>query len=367
MSYKNIYVAATSQHVGKTTSTLGLVHAFLNKSIDVGYCKPVGQKFVWHQNLQIDKDVVLFSDLMGFEMDPAVHSPVILGPNATSEFLENPAQFQHRERLLDASHELQRRHTLRIYEGTGHPGVGSAVNLSNADVAKIIDAQVIMIAEGGIGSTVDMLDMCMALFRERDVPIMGVILNKVLPEKTEKVRYHVGKWLEQRGIPLLGCLPYDRTMSLPIMRTIAESVDGTFEFFPERDNNQIRNIIAGSLMSNDELSGKLADSLLVVGAARLDIAIAQVKDISKALGLEKSPFSGILATGEGDFKRSTVQYIRKHKIPVVRTVLETYGAVLKISRIEVKINQQTPWKVARAIEMIESNVDLDYILRHVQY
>jgi hypothetical protein len=36
--------------------------------------------------------------------------------------------------------------------------------------------------------------------------------------------------------------------------------------------------------------------------------------------------------------------------------------VLKISRIEVKINQQTPWKVERAIELIGQNVDLQQIL-----
>ena len=32
-----------------------------------------------------------------------------------------------------------------VYEGTGHPGVGSIVNLSNARVAKILEAGVIMV------------------------------------------------------------------------------------------------------------------------------------------------------------------------------------------------------------------------------
>jgi BioD-like phosphotransacetylase family protein len=55
MSYKSLYVAATSQHVGKTTSTLGLVSAFRNKGINVGYSKPVGQKYVLQNGLQVDK------------------------------------------------------------------------------------------------------------------------------------------------------------------------------------------------------------------------------------------------------------------------------------------------------------------------
>ncbi|MEN9612441.1 MAG: hypothetical protein RLZZ628_3255, partial [Bacteroidota bacterium] len=142
----------------------------------------------------------------------------------------------------------------------------------------------------------------------------------------------------------------------------ADSVNGTFEYNSEFQNNTVSDIIAGSLISADELKGKPSGSLLVVGAARLDIAIADTVRISKSFGLEKSPFSGIISTGHGSYSRQTIEYIQKNQIPVIRTMLETYGAVLKISRIEVKINQQTPWKVMRAIEMIEKNVNLDYIL-----
>ncbi|NBC24766.1 MAG: AAA family ATPase [Bacteroidetes bacterium] len=36
---ERIYVAATSQHVGKTTTTLGLVNTLRKQNINVGYCK----------------------------------------------------------------------------------------------------------------------------------------------------------------------------------------------------------------------------------------------------------------------------------------------------------------------------------------
>ena len=46
MKYKSIYVAASSQHVGKTTTTLGLVSAFQKQGLKVGYSKPVGQNHI---------------------------------------------------------------------------------------------------------------------------------------------------------------------------------------------------------------------------------------------------------------------------------------------------------------------------------
>ena len=50
-----------------------------------------------------------------------------------------------------------------VYEGTGHPGVGSVVDLSNAEVAKQLESEVILVLEGGIGNTLDRLSLCKAV------------------------------------------------------------------------------------------------------------------------------------------------------------------------------------------------------------
>jgi dethiobiotin synthetase len=362
MPYKSIYVAATSQHVGKTTSTLGLVSAFRNKGIDVGYCKPVGQRYVQHNGLNVDKDVVLFADLLGFKVDPSVHSPVILGSGATSEYLEHPEKYQYEKDILFAAHELDKRHELVIFEGTGHPGVGSVVEMSNGDVAKLTNSGLIMVAEGGIGNTIDSLSMCLEKFYRLEVPVIGVILNKVIDDKRAKVEYFVSKWLDKHHIPLLGTMPFDKSMGFPLLQSIKESVKGQIEYNADRLFQTVEGIVAGSLISNEELRGKESNMLLVVGATRLDLAIDDTKLLMEANGWTNSPFSGIISTGYGEYSASTIEFVEKFKIPLIRTMLETYPAVLKISRIEVKINLQTPWKVQRAVEMIENNINLDYIL-----
>ncbi len=367
MSYKSIYVAATSQHVGKTTSTLGLVSAFRHKGINVGYCKPVGQQYVLHNGLQVDKDVVLFADLLDFKPDPSIHSPVILGAGATTEYLDHPEHYHYADNILQASHILRSQHELVIFEGTGHPGVGAVVEMSNGDVANLTDSGVIMVAEGGIGSTIDQLSMCMEKFFARDVPILGVILNKVIEEKREKVQYYVSKWLDKMDIPLLGTMPFDKMMGFPLLQTIMENVNGNAIYNGDRLYNMVEGFIAGSLISADELEGKTDNLLLVVGVTRLDLAIEDTLKVMGDLNWEKPPFSGIIATGYGAVGQDTIDFVQKYRIPLIHTMLETYGAVVKIARIEVKINQQTPWKVKRAIEMIENNINLDLILEKTRY
>ncbi len=364
-----IYVAATGQHVGKTTSTLGLVAAIQHHGINVGYCKPVGQEFVDLGDLRVDKDALLFSKNMDFELVAGLHSPVILGKGATSAFISNPEAFNYEERIFHASERLGRHHECVVYEGTGHPGVGSVVNLSNADVAKLVGAKVVMIVEGGIGNTLDRLHMSAALFREQNIPILGVIVNKVKPDKLEKVKHFVGLKLQEWGIPLLGVIPYDKRMMNPIIETINRAVKGYIIANFDQLDRMVESVIAGSLVHEGEIDNMEEKNVLMVASKkRLPSAIHNVQEYAKSKNLEHSPLSGVIITGDGSHEFSIDDdpecgsYIRENKIPVISTALDPLGAMIKINRIEVKINTRTPWKIRRAIELIKDHVDLDLVL-----
>ena len=172
---KSIYVAATSQHVGKTTMTLGLLAALKKRKENVGYSKPLGQQYLDVNGKRVDKDAVLFADCMNFDLDPDIHSPVILGPGDTAEYIDNPKPGFFVKKILRASDVLHKRHEIVVYEGTGHPGVGSVVDLSNAEVAHQLNSDVILVLEGGIGNTLDRLSLCKSVFDQKGVNIIGVI------------------------------------------------------------------------------------------------------------------------------------------------------------------------------------------------
>lgn len=362
LRYKNIYVAATSQHVGKTTTTLGLTAGYLNRGYNVGYCKPVGQNFLDVENIRVDKDCLLFADLIGFDIDPKIHSPVILPSGITKEYLEDPSQFDFPSEIINAGKYLDVHYDVMIYEGTGHTGVGSVVDLSNAKVAKMLDASVVMVVEGGIGKTIDMLNMTTSLFREHNVPLLGVIVNKVIPDKVDMVKKYIGLWLKKYDVPLLGVAPYDEALAYPLLSTVCKSLKADVLYYSENLDNRIENMLAGSLVNLTEL--KAVENILLIASTRtVDRALKKVKAFSKHSEVHDSPLSGVVVTGEEKLEEESLRYIHEHKIPVIRTHFDTYGAVTKINSIEVKINRRTPWKVKKAISMVEQNIDLDKILR----
>ncbi|MBL0007758.1 MAG: hypothetical protein IPP25_11450 [Saprospiraceae bacterium] len=65
------------------------------------------------------------------------------------------------------------------------------------------------------------------------MPILGVIVNKVIPDKMDRVRFYLNKWLEPRGIPLLGLIPYEKSLAYPVMRTIMDSISGLVTHNPK--------------------------------------------------------------------------------------------------------------------------------------
>ena len=54
-----VFIAATRQNDGKTTTSLGLLSALQKRYPRIGYIKPVGQRFVEIEEQKIDEDTVL--------------------------------------------------------------------------------------------------------------------------------------------------------------------------------------------------------------------------------------------------------------------------------------------------------------------
>src|SRR6202042_3678056 len=111
-----------------------------------------------------------------------------------------------------------------LCEGSGHAGVGSVFDLSNARVAKLLGAKVIIVSQGGIGKPIDEISLNQALFEKEGVEIIGVILNKVIGQKLDYVSDFARRGLKRKGLELLGVLPYEQTLCNPSLDLIREEL-----------------------------------------------------------------------------------------------------------------------------------------------
>jgi len=59
---RQLYLAATGQNRGKTTTALGLLNGFLERGLRAGFMKPVGQRTVIDHGEPADEDAVLMHE-----------------------------------------------------------------------------------------------------------------------------------------------------------------------------------------------------------------------------------------------------------------------------------------------------------------
>lgn len=142
-------------------------------------------------------------------IDYCMMSPVIIPSGYTKRYVDGEIDFNEQQRDVEiASKEIFSRSDATLIEGTGHTAVGSIVGLSNAKVAHLLGADMVLIANGGLGKAFDELELNRVLCEKNDVNIAGVIINKVFPEKYEQTKHYMEKAMMQTwGIPLLGCIP----------------------------------------------------------------------------------------------------------------------------------------------------------------
>ena len=70
-------------------------------------------------------------------------------------------------------------------------------------------------------------------------------------------------------------------------------------------------------------------------------------------------------TGRNGISPFAEQLIQDQRIPVIHSPMDTYEAVIEFSRIEVKLNPKTPWKVEKAVELFLQHLDLSPLMASV--
>ena len=73
---KRIFIAATRMNDGKTTTSLALFSAIRSITEQVGFIKPVGQRFVEVEGRQIDEDSILLNQIFNVKTPIHAMSPI---------------------------------------------------------------------------------------------------------------------------------------------------------------------------------------------------------------------------------------------------------------------------------------------------
>ena len=273
---RQLYLAATGRNHGKTTLALGLLAALIDRGISSAFIKPVGQRYAMVDDVPADEDAILMKELFGLQDRFIDMSPVHLPRGFTKAFIRGEVTEDLASKISEAHQNLRQGHDALIVEGTGHAGVGSVVGLSNAEVAAMMQAPVVIVSEGGVGRPIDEIVLNQALFAQRGVSLVGAVINKVDVESDPSLPDILDRGLALHGIDLLGILPYRPLLAHPALSMLIEQIHGEMLSAGEDMDRLIEHIAIGSGQAHHVLEKVGPGSLLIVQGDRSDIIAAMI-------------------------------------------------------------------------------------------
>jgi len=361
---KKIFIAATQQNDGKTTVSLGLIFHLRARFKKVGFIKPIGQRYLEEEGVKVDEDSVLIEKaaaICNIRCSIKDMSPVAVEKGFTEKYIGSPNKAAITKQIKRAFERVSRNQDLVVIEGTGHAGVGSVFDHSNANVAKLLGSKVIIVSSGGVGRPIDEILLNKALFDKVGVKVLGAIVNKVLPDKFEKVNSLVRKGLKRKGIDVLGVIPYTPVLSYPTVEQILGEADFQLLCGKEVLESYVSRVIVGAMKPSDALKYIIDDSLLITPADRDDMIIAAL-NCYRVTDKTKLKISGMVLSGDNPPDKATIDLLEKAHIPVLLAKTDTYTAAYCVHDLTVKIRPQDKVKISTAIKLIKDNVDLNKIL-----
>jgi BioD-like phosphotransacetylase family protein len=246
-----------------------------------------------------------------------------------------------------------------LCEGSGHAGVGSVFDLSNAQVAKILKAKVIIVTQGGIGKPIDEVSLNQALFEKEGVEIIGVILNKVLPDKVDYVREFAQRGLKRKGLELLGVVPHQRMLSSPTVSLIHEELKTEMLNDCEHVRNLVENVVVGAMAVQNAMSYFKPGVLLITPGDREDMILAAASVTS----IDGPPLAGIVLTGNFRPGADVLKVIRRLQFPVLLAKDDSYAVASKVHDLTVKTSPYDTQKISLIRDIIAEHVDVQKILK----
>ncbi|KAB2669883.1 MAG: AAA family ATPase [Verrucomicrobia bacterium] len=353
-----VFVAATRQNDGKTTTSLGLLAALQRRCGRVGYIKPVGQRFVEIDEQKIDEDSVLMDRVFRLNCPLVDMSPIAVEPDFTRRYLQNANLDALIKRIHKAFDRVAWEKEFVLIEGTGHAGVGSVFDLSNATVAKILDSKVIIVSRGGIGLPIDEVTMNRALFEAEGVEVIGVILNKVLPEQIGHITEFARRGLKRKGLELLGVIPHQSILSRPTVDLIREELDATVLAGATRIHNVVQSMVIGA-MGAANLAKRLQTGTLLVCPADRDDVLAVAADLSAS---NRVQLAGVILSDDIMPSPAVEKLVRQFACPVLLAPADSYHVASRVHDLTVKTRPDDTQKIGLIQDLIGKHVDLDRIL-----
>jgi BioD-like phosphotransacetylase family protein len=348
----SILVTATAESTGKTAIALGLAAIARDRGLSVGYMKPKGTRLESVVGKTLDTDPMLAREILDLEAGVADLEPIVYSPTFVEGAMrgrEDPDRLA--ETVRDRFEELSADRDLMVIEGGGRLSTGGVIDLTDPEVADLLDARVLLVSDHDRPGDVDDVLAAANTIGDR---LAGVLFNRIDEGTHDDVESDVAPFLEGRGIPVPGVLPRLTELAGTTVGDFAEEL-GAEVLTDAPTDAYLERLLVGAMGAEASLRyfRRTRNAVVITGGDRSDV---------HTTALEASGVRCLCLTGGTRPSEAVIGLAEDRGVPILlvdgdtRSTIERADDVIRSGRTR---DERT---VERMRELLETHADVDALL-----
>jgi len=348
-----LLVTSTEDGTGKTAITVALAKLAQEQGATVGYMKPKGTRLESAVGKTRDQDPMLAREILGIDAEMHQLEPIVYSPTFVQEAIrgrEDPDAL--RDRIRENFEELSAETDVMLVEGGGKISTGAIVNLTDVDVAELLDAEVLLVSDYTEPRDLDDLLAGTADIGDR---LHGVLFNDITVSEYDDLTDNTIPFLNGRDIETVGTVSHDDELSGVTVGELAENLGAEILTKDVSTDRRIQRFSVGAMGSSAALDQfrRARNGAVITGGDRSDI---------QTTALEASGVQCLVLTGGYRPSNTIIGKAVDRDVPVLLVQSDTRKTIDRTERVLRSGRTQRAETVEQMAELLKESVDIGDLL-----
>ena len=356
------FLAPVGTGVGLTTVSLGLVNALDRRGVRVAFFKPISQRTDGGSGLERSTHFIrATTTLEPTEPIPVTNATKMISEGRLDELLAQ---------VIAAFHDSTATADVVVIEGLRSARGDSQLGSLNQELAKALNAEVMLVASGADKATDqldDQIEYSAKIFGGIQ-KLLGVIVNHypisddvTLPSPADRFRSE--SQLFRRGkVHLIGVVPHSDSLTYPRTLDVQRHLGAEVLHAGEMEHRRVKQRFLMGRRVPNSFHTLVPGAILVTATDRDDIIIA-----AAMAALSKVPLAGLILTGDMPVDERVIEFCRAALdtgLPLLRVRTGSYEAATQLFQLSSAVPADDLERTRAAVDHVAQTLDVEWLISH---
>jgi phosphate acetyltransferase len=353
---RSIFISSAEPYSGKTLVSIGLFEAILRKTKKVAFFKPIIRDRADHEK---DKSLELILD--HYKLKQKYEDSFVFYRNEAQNLLGHGKQDEFLDRIIKKFKKLEENNDFVICEGSDYVGEGSYFEFDiNALIAKNLGLPIYIIGQGlgrNIDEILNPIQLALDAFLHQDSKVVGVLVNRVMPERREEILEAMHKNLPKEA-GFFSVIPTNEILSSPTVREVAKQLNAKVLYGKDKMDHLVTCFQSVAMQLGNYFQHVQPGSMAITPGDRNDILMGALQ-INQSRNYPN--IAGIILTGglkpKGNIKKLLDGI--PEPLPILSVKEFTFETSVKAGNVVSTIDKKSHNKIQISQMLFEKYVDFD--------